>query len=54
MISFDEFKKLDFRIGKILQAERIEGSDKLIRLAVDLGTETRPASEGVPPGSIVK
>ncbi len=46
MISFDDFKKLDLRIGKIVAAERIEGSDKLLRLEVDLGSETRPAAEG--------
>ena len=46
MISFDEFKKLDLRIGKIVAAERMEGSDKLLRLEVDLGSETQPASEG--------
>lgn len=46
MISFEEFKKLDLRVGKILRAEAIEDSDKLLRLEVDLGLETRPASEG--------
>jgi len=39
MISYEEFRKLDIRIGKILKAERIEGTDKLLRLEVDLGTE---------------
>ena len=46
MISFEDFKKLDLRVGNILKAERIEESEKLVRLEVDLGTETRPASEG--------
>ena len=36
-ISFDEFKKLDIRIGKILSAEKVEGSDKLLKLEVDFG-----------------
>jgi methionine--tRNA ligase beta chain len=36
-ISFDDFKKLDIRIGKILSAEKIEGSDKLIKLEVNFG-----------------
>jgi len=38
-ISFDDFKKVDIRIGKILTAERVEGSDKLIKLSVDFGVE---------------
>jgi methionine--tRNA ligase beta chain len=39
MVSFDEFKKLDIRIGTILSAEPVEGSDKLLKLSVDLGEE---------------
>ena len=39
-ISFDDFKKLDIRIGKILSAEKVEGSDKLLKLLVDFGTES--------------
>jgi len=33
-INFDEFQKIDLRVAKILTAERVEGSDKLIRLEV--------------------
>jgi methionine--tRNA ligase beta chain len=36
-ITFEDFKKLDIRIGKILSAERIENSDKLLKLQVDFG-----------------
>jgi methionine--tRNA ligase beta chain len=36
-ISFDDFKKLDIRIGKILSAEKVEGSDKLMKLEVNFG-----------------
>ncbi|MDD4989888.1 MAG: methionine--tRNA ligase subunit beta [Candidatus Pacebacteria bacterium] len=39
MISFDDFKKVDLRVAVILQAERVENSDKLVRLQIDLGTE---------------
>ncbi len=42
-ISIDDFAKLDLRIGKIEEAEKVEGSDKLIKCAVnfgDLGTRT--------------
>ena len=36
-ISFEDFKKLDIRIGKIISAEKVEGSDKLLKLEVDFG-----------------
>jgi len=46
-ISFEEFKKLDIRVGKILSAERVAGSTKLIRLEVDIGTEKRQIIAGI-------
>lgn len=36
-VSFDDFKKLEIRIGKILSAEKIESSNKLLKLQVDFG-----------------
>lgn len=39
-ISIDEFKKLDARIGVVLSAEAVEGSEKLIKLSLDFGEET--------------
>lgn len=36
-ITYEDFSKLDIRVGTILVAEEIEGSDKLIRLEVDFG-----------------
>ena len=39
LISFDEFKKLDIRVGKIVAAEKIAESEKLVKLLVDLGEE---------------
>ncbi len=44
-ISFEDFKKLDIRIGKIISAERVEGSDKLLKLEVDFGLSE--AGEGI-------
>jgi len=38
-ISFEDFVKLEIKIGKILAAERVEGSDKLLKLEVDFGTQ---------------
>lgn len=40
IITFADFVKLEIRIGKILVAERVEGSDKLLKLEVDFGFET--------------
>lgn len=48
-IRFDEFKKLDLRVGKILDVEEIEGADKLYLLTVDLGEETRKLVAGIKP-----
>jgi len=47
MISFKEFKKLDLRVGKIIEAERVEGADKLLKLKVDLGKEERQLVAGI-------
>ncbi len=40
MISFDDFKKVEMRIGKILSAEKIPETDKLLKLSVDFGQKT--------------
>lgn len=39
MITFDDFKKIELRVGKILTAEPVEGSEKLLKLSVDFGEE---------------
>jgi methionine--tRNA ligase beta chain len=39
MISIEDFKKVEIRAGKILSAEPVEGSEKLLRLSVDFGEE---------------
>jgi methionine--tRNA ligase beta chain len=46
-IPFEEFKKLDLRIGKIVEANQIPGSRNLIRMLVDFGTEKRQAVAGL-------
>ena len=46
-ISFDDFQALDVRVGEILAAEPIEGSDNLVRLEVDVGVETRQVVAGI-------
>lgn len=39
-ITFDEFKKVEIKIGKVLSVEKVEGADKLLKLQVDFGAET--------------
>ena len=38
-INFEDFAKLEIKIGKIISAEKVEGSDKLLKLMVDFGGE---------------
>lgn len=38
-ISIDDFKKIEIKIGQIMSAEKIDGSDKLLKLSVDFGEE---------------
>lgn len=44
-ISIEDFSKLDIRIGKIISAEKIEGTDKLLRLEVDFGPAKQDSLE---------
>ena len=46
-ISFDEFKKMDLRVGEILNAEKVEGTTKLLKLEVDIGVEKRTMVAGI-------
>ena len=46
-IEFDDFAKLDLRIAKIIKADHVEGSDKLLQLTVDIGDETRNIFAGI-------
>jgi len=46
-ISFDDFKKLEIKIGKILGAEKVEESNKLLKLEVDFGEEKRQIIAGI-------
>jgi methionine--tRNA ligase beta chain len=46
-ISFKEFQNLDLRVGKVLEAERIEGSRNLVKLVIDFGSEKRQAVAGI-------
>jgi methionyl-tRNA synthetase len=46
-ITIDDFKKVDLRVARIANAEFVEGSDKLLKLTLDLGTETRTVFAGI-------
>lgn len=46
-IVFDDFAKIDLKVGKILSAEKVEKADKLLKLQVDLGFETRTIVSGI-------
>ena len=46
-ISYDDFAKLDFRIAKIVAAARVEKSDRLLQLTLDIGGETRNVFAGI-------
>ena len=47
MISIDDFAKIDLRAARVLEAARVEGSDKLLQLKLDLGSEQRNVFSGI-------
>jgi tRNA-binding EMAP/Myf-like protein len=47
MISYDDFKKVEIKAGKILSAEKVAGADKLLKLSVDF-SETMEVIENAP------
>jgi methionyl-tRNA synthetase len=46
-IQYDDFAKLDLRVGKILSATKVEKADKLLKLEIDLGFEKRTIVSGI-------
>src|SRR5262249_56323953 len=46
-ITIDDFSKVDLRVGTVVEAERVKGADKLLRLIVDLGFEKRQVLAGI-------
>ncbi|KYP16531.1 methionine--tRNA ligase [Flavihumibacter sp. CACIAM 22H1] len=47
IIQFDDFAKIDLKVGTIRTAEKVEKADKLLKLSIDLGTETRTIVSGI-------
>jgi methionyl-tRNA synthetase len=46
-ISFDDFAKIDLRIAKIVNAEHVEGADKLLQLTLDIGNDQKQVFAGI-------
>ncbi|MCE4600204.1 MAG: methionine--tRNA ligase subunit beta [Desulfurococcales archaeon] len=46
-IKYEDFAKIDLRVGKVVEAERVKGSKKLLKLIVDLGSEKRQVIAGL-------
>jgi methionine--tRNA ligase beta chain len=49
MVSFEDWQKIDLRVGKILEVLEIEGKDKLFKLLVSFGEEERSVVAGLKP-----
>jgi methionyl-tRNA synthetase len=47
LISMEDFKKVDMRVGQVSSAERVPGSDKLLKLEVQIGKEKRTLVAGI-------
>jgi methionyl-tRNA synthetase len=47
MVTFDEFKRMDLRVGEIMEAEQVEGTEKLVKMQVNIGIETRQMIAGI-------
>ena len=47
IVNFDDFSKLNIRVGKIISAEEVEGSNKLIKMKVNIGDEERQIVAGI-------
>ena len=48
-ISFEDFQKLDIRIGRIVEAEKAEGTDKLMKMQVDFGEDGEKGGKAAKP-----
>ena len=47
LVSIDEFMKVELRVARIVDAQHVEGADKLLRLQLDIGGETRQVFAGI-------
>ena len=49
IVKFDEFKKMDLRVAKILEVEDVPGADRIYLITVDIGDEKRKIVAGIKP-----
>ena len=47
MINFEDFQKMDLRIAKIINAEKVKDAEKLVKLEIDLGQEKKQLVAGI-------
>lgn len=47
MINYETFKLIELKVGKVVSAQRVEGSDKLIKMQVKLGDDVRQIIAGI-------
>lgn len=47
LISIEDFAKIDLRVAKVLEAEKVEGADKLLKLKLEMGSEIRQVVSGI-------
>jgi methionyl-tRNA synthetase len=46
-IGYDEFSKIDLRVARVVEAAKVDGADKLLRLRLDVGGEERTVLAGI-------
>ncbi len=46
-IEFEDFEKLDIRVGKVIECEKVKKSEKLLRFTLEVGSETRQILSGI-------
>lgn len=46
-VTFEDFQKMDIRVGKVLEAEKVKKADKLLKLQVDTGVDVRTIVSGI-------
>jgi methionine--tRNA ligase beta chain len=47
IVSYEEFSKMDLRIGKIAKADLVQGSRNLVKMLIEIGSENRQAVAGI-------
>jgi methionine--tRNA ligase beta chain len=46
-VSFDEFRKMDFRVGEVESAEKVPNTDRLVKMIINIGEEKRQVIAGI-------